>query len=151
MGKLRRSEAKGEDLWLWRRFKFFHLIFHSVMTNKGIEKLFHLKKKWKKCSLYLFSWNVLPNIFSSTKHRRRKVFWFCFDFLHIHCHCHCYCYCYCQCHCHSIIAECRMWNVESIARALQWNYRMADVKRKEKKRKKKNNFSFKKKLSDLLI
>ena len=132
MGKLRRSEAKGEDLWLWRRFKFFHLIFHSVMMKKGIEKLFHLKKKWKKCSLYLFSWNVLPNIFSSTKHRRRKVFWFCFDFLHIHCHCHC----------HSMNAECRMWNVESIARALQWNNRMADVKRKEKKKKKRKKTIF---------
>ena len=44
-----------------------------------------------------------------------------------------------------------MQNVESIARALQWNNRMADVKRKEKKKKIKNNLSFKRKLSDLLV
>ena len=38
---------------------------------------------------------------------------------------------------------CRMQNVECrIASALQCNDRLADVKTKQKKRKKKNNFSF---------
>ena len=125
------------------KIKYLSFYFYSVMMKeKETKKLFHLKKKWKKCSSYLFSWNVLPNIFSQTKYRGRNVvgilFWLFAYSLSLSLSL-------------SLLLllafyDCRMQNVESIARALQCYDRMADVKRKERKKK-----FFKKKLSDLSI